>query len=254
MKTPPPKKNNIKPFCYAIISDIHGNLEAFEAVLEAVSRENVDAVFCLGDLVGYGPNPNECVDLARERSQIVIAGNHDWAAIGYTETDYFNIYAKVAIMWTSETLTQENHEFLEKVPLLKRFNDKSIFLVHATPKEPEQWHYILNYNEAEENFAYLPDRFCLIGHSHVPVIMERNSSGKINAYRGRLFFNNDCSYIINVGSVGQPRDGNPLASYGLIQHDRIEIKRVPYNIGKTQEKMRKAELPEYLVERIAVGR
>jgi predicted phosphodiesterase len=248
------KKSKTSSFCFAVISDIHGNLEALEAVLEAISREHVDAVYCLGDLVGYGPNPNECIDLAQDHSNIVIAGNHDWAAIGYTDTDYFNIYAKIAIMWTSQNLTEENHEFLEKVPLLKRLNEESIFLVHATPKSPDEWHYILNYHEAEENFEYLPDKFCLIGHSHVPVIMEKNSGGKINAYRGRLFFRDDCSYIINVGSVGQPRDGNPLASFGLLYPDKIEIKRVPYDISKTQEKMRKAELPEYLIERLAVGR
>jgi predicted phosphodiesterase len=241
-------------FKYAIISDIHGNLEALEAVLADIEQERVDRILCLGDLVGYGPNPEECIDLAIDKSDIVIAGNHDWTAIGLTSLEYFNPHARIAIEWTIEILSERCLALLEKLPIIKRIQDKSIFLVHSTPYNPDEWNYIFTVEEALANFKYLPDRICLIGHSHVPMIIEQAPDGEIMAYTNEGEFQNNHRYIINVGSVGQPRDGNPDAGYAILENNRIQIKRVPYNIGKVQAKMRSIGLPTFLSERLAEGR
>lgn len=249
-----PNKSFQKNKKYAVISDIHGNLEAFQAVLKAIEQEEVGKIFCLGDLVGYGPNPNECIDLARAKSDIIVAGNHDWAVIGLTDTGYFNPYAKAAVDWTADTMTAENHGFLKELPIIKRVQEKGLFLVHATPENPDQWNYILTYQGARKSFEYLPDRFCFIGHSHVPAIIEEGPHGELTGYSDQIIFRNGCRYIINVGSVGQPRDGNPDAAYAIFEDDKVIINRIPYDISLTQKKMREVKLPEYLIERLVCGR
>lgn len=239
---------------YAVISDIHSNIEALQAVANDIEHEKVDEILCLGDLVGYGPDPNACVEMAKDMAKIIIPGNHDWAAIGLTNIYEFNAYAKEAILWTVSVLSEENSMFIEKLPIIKRIQTEELFLVHGSPIEPDQWHYILNYEEARLNFAYLPDRFCLIGHSHLPMIIEEAPNGKISVYEHKYKFKDGCRYIINVGSVGQPRDGNPKASYAVFDQSGVEIRRIEYPIDKTQQKMKAAGLPYYLIERLALGR
>ncbi len=239
---------------YAVISDVHGNLEALKKVLSEIKSEAVDEVLFLGDAVGYGPEPNECIELLKKGCRIMLAGNHDWAALGLTDVSYFNSVALEAIQWTIDVLKDKNRKFLGTFPLLKRLD--KLLLVHSTPKQPEQWHYLFTYRDAEVNFQLFEEWVCLIGHSHQPVIIERLPSGELITCKDEAYLRHDARYIINVGSVGQPRDGNPKAAYAVLDLDKttISIKRVEYEISLTQEKMRKAGLPEYLIERLSYGR
>ena len=239
---------------YAVISDIHSNIEALQAVTRDIEKQRVDEILCLGDLVGYGPDPNACVEMVKNMAEIIIPGNHDWAAIGLTNIYEFNVYAKDAILWTASMLSDENSTFIEKLPIIKRIQTEEIFLVHGSPIEPDKWHYVLTYEEARLNFAYLPDRYCLIGHSHLPAIIEEAPNGKITVYENRYNFQKGCRYIINVGSVGQPRDSNPKASYAIFDQTGVEIRRIDYPIEQTQQKMKEAGLPSYLIDRLALGR
>ncbi len=238
---------------YAIISDVHANLEALEAVLKDIRKQKVKDILFLGDAVGYGPNPNECLKMLSESCRILLAGNHDWAAIGLTEIDYFNEYAKAAILWTRETLTRENQELLKTFPIIKEKKGENILLVHSTPKEPEAWHYLFTLWDAEVNFQYFAEWLCLIGHSHLPFVIERLPSGEMVTFNKQATLKTDERYIINCGSVGQPRDKDPKACYALLGDDSVEFVRVDYDIEKTQKKMREADLPLPLIERLSRG-
>lgn len=237
---------------YAVISDVHGNLESLSTTLDTIKKEKPDALLFLGDIVGYGPNPNECIDILKRETKIVLAGNHDYAVLGLTDIEYFNPYARAAVEWTQEVLRDENRAFLRRLPLTEAVDD-SILLVHATPREPEQWHYLLSPRDAYINFHFFTERICLIGHSHEPAIIERSPEDKIIVYKDRTDIKEGHRYIINVGSVGQPRDGNPDAAYALLNKNSIEIKRVSYDIVLTQKKMRDAGLPSALINRLSKG-
>lgn len=240
---------------YAIFSDIHSNIEAFQAVVEAVEQKNADKRIFLGDVVGYGASPNECVNLVREWSDYVLGGNHDYAAVGKTDTSYFNQYAKAAIIWTTQNLSEENKLYLSSLPAIG--NDNFITFAHSSPFEPESWHYIGNINDARKNFYHFEGQLCFIGHSHQPVIVEKKEDGTVRGIKERTILLNEGSrYIVNDGSVGQPRDGNPNASFCIYDTDKkeVEIHRVSYDIESQQAKMRIANLPDYLINRIAIGR
>jgi len=251
---------------YAIISDIHANLEALEAVLADVRRENLNRILCLGDVVGYGPNPNECVDKVQRLTEVCLPGNHDYAALDKTDITYFNYYARVAVQWTAETLTEESKAFLLSLPFTYQIGDA--FFVHATPKDPEAWDYILTLEDALINFRYFPSRVCFVGHSHVPLILVEKSPGVVDVIpdssksmatkmgASRVELKPGERYIINVGSVGQPRDLDPRAAYGIYDDEAntFTLKRVSYDLKSTQRKIIKASLPVFLAERLAVGR
>jgi len=232
---------------------VHSNLEAFKVVLFELERESPDQILFLGDIIGYGPDPNECIEKIREVADIVLAGNHDHAAIGLMDLSYFNPYAREAIEWTISELTQEGKTYLRGLPLTERIDD--LFLVHATPKRPQDWNYIFTLEDAIESFRYFSQRVCLIGHSHVPVIIGIDNSGRLNLLKDEVRVEKGHRYIINVGSVGQPRDGNPDAAYAIYdtEDSSVRIKRVSYNYHKTQEKMKKAGLPEFLIQRLGGG-
>lgn len=239
---------------YAVIADVHGNLEALEAVLKKLNEESFDALLFLGDSVGYGPNPNECIEVLKKKAQVLLAGNHDRAVVGLTDIEYFNPHAQTAIEWTREVLKDENKKFLASLPIEKQMIDEGIYLVHSTPKEPEKWHYLMTSWDAYKNFPFFSEKICLIGHSHVPAIIEEPPEGKINIINISAEIKDDCRYIINAGSVGQPRDGNPEAAYVILTENSAEIKRVPYDILLTQKKMRDQGLPDHLINRLAHGR
>ncbi|NOY65142.1 MAG: metallophosphoesterase family protein, partial [Nitrospirae bacterium] len=186
---------------YAVISDVHSNLEALRAVFDDINREKIKDVLFVGDVVGYGPDPVECIEFIRKRCIHAVAGNHDWAVIGYTPSEYFNYNARVAIEWTKEQLDEGDFEFLQSLNIVKVLKKESLFLVHASPKEPDSWNYILSLYDAEINFQYFKERICLIGHSHVPFIIEKLPSGEIVLHREKIEFKESCRYIINVGSV-----------------------------------------------------
>jgi len=239
---------------YAIISDIHGNLAALEKVLERIDREKCDKVVCLGDIVGYGPFPNECVALVKKSCDFCLMGNHDHAALGLTDTAYFNTFAKTAIMWTRKTLSNESKEFLAGLPLQKSEND--ILFVHATPCEPVEWKYVLSSFDASQNFHCFNESVCFIGHSHVPVVFSLGKDKEILISREESTkLIQDNRYIINVGSVGQPRDGDPRSAFVFFDTDTLTLQlvRVEYDIHTTQRAMLAFDLPLFLVERLARG-
>jgi len=239
----------------ALISDLHSNEEALVAVLEDIAKKKADKVVCLGDIIGYGASPGECVELVRKNADIVIAGNHDMAALGLTNKDYFNPNAKHAVEWTQNQLSKEDSQFLRDLPMVEELDD--LIFVHANLNDPSGWGYILDEFDADTTFSSMNNhRLCFIGHSHVPVVFEE---GEIVKYLGNYeHFPTlpDRKYIVNVGSVGQPRDGNPDAAYVLYDthHASIELRRVPYDIKNAQFRILRAGLPEFLAERIAFGR
>lgn len=239
----------------AIISDVHSNLEALESVLKDIRKKKIERILFLGDAVGYGPNPNNCIDVLKKECEILLAGNHDRAAVGMTDIEYFNEFARAAIIWTAGILTEEHKNLLSRLPESARFYSgvEDIFLVHSTPREPESWHYLLTLWDAEVNFNYFTERICFLGHSHVPFIIERKLSGEIMIYRDNTALKSGLRYIVNAGSVGQPRDGDPRACYAIMDSDSIRFVRIDYNIKKTQQKMVEAGLPKPLIDRLEYG-
>ncbi|NIA29801.1 MAG: metallophosphoesterase [Actinobacteria bacterium] len=239
---------------YAIISDIHGNLAALEKVLERIDREKCDKIVCLGDIVGYGPFPNECVALVKKNCDFCLIGNHDHAALDLTDTAYFNTFAKIAIMWTRKALSKKSKEFLAGLPLQKSENDT--LFVHATPCEPIEWEYVLSSFDAMQNFYCFNEPVCFIGHSHVPVVFSLGENKEISISRKESTeLVQNSRYIINVGSVGQPRDGESKSAFVLFDTDTQthQLVRVEYDIHATQRAMLKFDLPLFLVERLAHG-
>lgn len=245
---------------YGIYSDLHANLEALKVVLQKLTvEEKVDCLICLGDVVGYGANPNECIDLVKDKTKHVIAGNHDHAALDLTDIRYFNPYAKKAVHWTQEQLTQESHDYLHSLPLSLHFEEEDFMIVHATPSKPEAWNYIFSRQEARYEFNSFTEKVCFIGHSHQPLIIEseNNEINVIQAHEGTdvVQLKEDCRYIINDGSVGQPRDRNPKSAYCIFDSDKmtVQIKRTGYDVEKAQKKIIDAGLPELLADRLATG-
>ncbi len=243
---------------YAILADIHSNREALEAVLEDIElRGGAEEIWCLGDIVGYGPNPRECLELLRQHNHICVAGNHDWAAIGKIDTSDFNPEAAEACHWTTNQLTPEDIDYLEKLPLTLVRGDFT--LVHGSPREPI-WEYLLSTTHAKLNFSYFETRFCLIGHSHVPLVFqywEKTRDCVLEELPEKMSLRlMDRRLILNPGSVGQPRDGDPRASYAIYESEEGALYhyRVPYNIAVTQERMLRQGLPRRLAARLSYGR
>jgi predicted phosphodiesterase len=239
---------------YAVLSDVHSNLEALEAVLKDVGKRGIGEILFLGDAVGYGPDPDGCVSLLQEECGVLIAGNHDWGVCGLTEIDSFNENAKAAILWTRSVMRPENLATLGSLALRVDLREKDATLVHSTPWETERWHYLLYIGDAELNFRHFDGGVCFIGHSHSPVIIERDASGGVTSHRKAASLVRGSRFIINAGSVGQPRDGDPRACYALVDDGRVEFVRVPYPLEITQEKMMRAGLPSFLIDRLAAGR
>lgn len=238
---------------FGVLSDIHGNLEALQAAAAELTRRGIERWVCLGDLVGYGPDPGACIELIRRQADLVLAGNHDHAALGLTDPAWFNPQARAAILWTRSRLTPDEAAYLKDLPVSRSW--QGACLAHSSPREPGQWHYILSLEEAQENFPCFPERLCFVGHSHVPAVFVEEE-GEVrceDSVRGGL--ETGGRYLINVGSVGQPRDGDPRAAFLIYDSaaEEFELVRIPYDIAATQAKMRRAGLPRFLIERLAVG-
>ena len=241
---------------YLIISDIHANFAAFEAVLDSAS--DFDKIWCLGDMVGYGPDPNECIEELRTFDHLCMAGNHDWAILDRLDLEDFNPDAQKACRWTRAQLTPDNHAYLESLPTT--LIEEGFTLVHGSPRQPV-WEYVLYPSIAQPNFKHFGTQFCFVGHTHTPVIFQLawqefgeycglippTLDGPIPLGKQRL--------IMNPGSVGQPRDGDRRASYALLdlEHLTIEYRRIPYPIKKTQQHMEEAGLPRRLINRLSFG-
>jgi predicted phosphodiesterase len=262
----------------AIISDVHGNLDALEAVLaDAAATGEIHQWWCLGDLVGYGPQPNECVAALRERGALCVAGNHDWAATGKMDTADFNPEASEAAHWTGQQLTEEHKAYLNELPETLQVGEAGEFtLAHGSPREPI-WEYLTHVSVARLNFDYFQTPYCLVGHTHVPLVFQRPSpQDQPPHYRttvpttGQPIQLGENRLILNPGSVGQPRDGNPQAAYMIYESaseatgsktsrpaapgaGTLTLRRVDYPIASVQEKMRAAGLPQRLVVRLMYG-
>ena len=240
-----------------IISDIHANLEAFHAILaDAETRGPIDEIWCLGDIVGYGPDPGPVIELLRQHDHAAIAGNHDWAAIGRIDTEDFNPYARAAALWTRDNLSQEHVEYLESLPLTLVKEDFT--LAHGSPRDPI-WEYMVTETAALASVERLESRHGLVGHSHLPFLC------RVEAHEMRCDYIefpvdtpvalDDGTLFINPGGAGQPRDRDPRTTYVLFDSGQGAVTRfrVPYDIPATQEKMWQAGLPEPLIERLERG-
>lgn len=254
---------------YLILSDIHSNLEALGACLAAADGE-YDRVLCLGDLVGYGPDPNAVTECARQLAETVIRGNHDKACAGITDGEDFNTLARVSTFWTRDELTLEHSAFLRSLPAGPVLMD-GIELVHGSPADEDE--YIVGPGQALPSLRNATVQVVFFGHTHhqggfmlTPngvfqsirdsVILPRRQSSEADNMAVTLPLEDGARYLINPGSVGQPRDGDWRAAFAIFDDVRREVHyyRTPYNLFKTQEKMEKAGLPEPLILRLAIGR
>lgn len=229
----------------AIISDIHSNLEALTKAMEVIDRHSVDEIICLGDIVGYGANPNECIELVRKRCSAVIKGNHEYAVENISETEFFTEDAGAAIIWTQTQLTEKNYEYLLTLPLAHRAGD--FYFVHASPCNPAEWPYIFGHADASSTFRCFSETICFIGHTHTPAIFSSIGRSRRVTIGER--------YLINVGSVGQPRDRNSDLSFGIFDtgawsYDNI---RSPYDVETAARKILNTSLPPKLGQRLFLG-
>lgn len=238
-----------------IFSDIHGNLHALDAVLQYYDAAGITDLICCGDIVGYGAFPNECVERMRERNILCVAGNHDFAALNKVDITYFNPVAKRALYWTREQLTKSNLEYLEALPLTL-ISEDALF-VHASPRHPEQWNYIITMSDARQNFRHFGQRMCFLGHSHTPFIVQFRSDDETLSCVDRQIIKLQDShrYLFNVGSLGQPRDCDKDACFAILDRDAgsVEIRRVSYDVTAAQQAIRDANLPGELADRLMLG-
>jgi diadenosine tetraphosphatase ApaH/serine/threonine PP2A family protein phosphatase len=244
----------------AVVSDIHSNLPALEAVLEAIEGAGIDRIWCLGDLVGYGADPDACTALTRERCEVSLVGNHDLAALDALDISSFSPTAKAAVEWTRENASPQTFEYLATCsPALEH---EGFGLFHASPRDPI-WEYVLSIDQAEAGLDAQSERIGLIGHSHVALFFTRPEGGPRRAYAhgaqagdGTLLDIDDGGWLLNPGSVGQPRDGDPRAAW--LELDLAEwtarFHRVPYDIAAAAAAIRAAGLPDSLAERLQIGR
>lgn len=248
----------------ALVSDTHANLEATVRIFEEIDRLKVDFVICLGDVVGYGPNPNEVAKICRENSTIGVLGNHDFVVLKGIQSPEsrnrlisgFNLIARSSILWTMEQVSDETISYLAGLPLEKYWNE--IHVVHASPGFPEYWEYISDTEMAEKYMNYIRGWVATVGHTHVPAIFRRYMGGIEHIYpeaHTEYYLERDDLYILNPGSAGQPRDGDYRASMAILDTDRrtFQILRLDYDYTLTQKKILDAGLPSILAMRLAMG-
>lgn len=239
---------------YAIISDIHANLEAFCAVLEKIEDLGVDQIVCLGDVVGYNASPNECADILRERNILTVLGNHDAVACGLEEPWGFNPVALQAAMWTRESLSKDNLEWLRSLPDVLNF--EVFAAVHGAPKNRNT--YLFTWEDILPHLSFLEEQncnICFIGHTHSPGIFSTDGVYSVDD-DARFALGSEKSFFINPGSVGQPRDSNPNAAFGILDtaENVFEQVRIKYPVDKAARRVVEAGLPQFLAERLALGK
>ncbi|NPV14097.1 metallophosphoesterase [candidate division WOR-3 bacterium] len=238
-----------------VLSDIHGNLEALTAVLQLFNEKGVQTVLCAGDIVGYGPDPERCIEQLQKIGAKTVAGNHEWGVLGRTDIDSFNHSARFAIKWTQKRLSAAQREYLGNLPLIYQFGP--IHMVHAAPSDPSSWDYLLSLEDVAGEMGAFTQDICIVGHTHIPMAVERISGSRVQLKKADGFYiREDAKYLLNTGSVGQPRDGDTRACCLIINMTErsVSFYRVGYDIRATQQKMRQAGLPEELAERLARGR
>ena len=238
-----------------LVSDIHANLAALEAVLQdAWSRKPPERVWSLGDAIGYGPQPNECLQRLRELGAVAVVGNHELAALGSLPLEHFNPHARAAAEWTASLLTRESREYAESLP--RKTVDGDFTLVHGSPRDPV-WEYLDSTDVAAVNLPFLETPHCVNGHTHVPVVLPAlgKDEDTVEPKHEQVVELQEGRWFINPGSVGQPRDGDPRASYAILDDSAsmVSYYRVEYSVGDTQAMMKQAGLPEILWQRLSYG-
>lgn len=239
----------------AVFSDIHANLEALECVLKDIEKVGAPESVCLGDVVGYAANPAQCLERVRELGCPVVKGNHD-AAVGSDETlEDMNEVAQSGVKYSRRTLTPDQRQYLDRLPF--SVSNRWCEFVHASLAAPENWHYILGEADAREHFRAQARPICFCGHTHVPMVWHMSSDGAFSAWRGagRIPLPTGGKTLINVGSVGQPRDRHPEACYAVFDPAEhcVEFRRVNYDIAAAREKIMRAKLPWHIAQRLSVG-
>lgn len=249
---------------YAVLSDIHGNLEALTAVMERLNAERIDRYLCLGDVVGYGADPAACLERLEACGAVTVGGNHDLACLGKLELGWFHETARAAVVWTREQLSFTTLDGLRRLPLTA--TEGPLTLVHGTLTHPQRFEYLVDLAQAVETMERCRTLMCLLGHTHVPLFIEYDRAERrimrvltaAEELRDVAVQDDPTTrrYLINPGSVGQPRDGDPRASVAIIDTDRrrIAVQRIPYDIAAAQRKIRQAGLPALLADRLALGR
>lgn len=240
---------------FAIFSDIHGNLEALKAVLADITAERVHEMICLGDIVGYGPNPAECLELVRGLSCSVILGNHDEACVEPGAEVALNEYARAGILFSRSELSSAQKDWLRKRPLQLDFDDFSA--VHSSLGDAESWHYVLSPSDALQHFLFQEKPLCFCGHTHKPAVWtHEGGTVRVIAPTGNVPFPIAARTLVNVGSVGQPRNLRPEACYAIYNRAArsVGFRFVPYDLKITQDKILRAGLPRFLAQRLAMGR
>jgi predicted phosphodiesterase len=230
---------------FAIISDIHGNLEALTRAFDVIHEERIDEIVCLGDTVGYGANPVECLKLVQSRCSVILLGNHDAASIDLAVANQFTLNAQLSSIWTFGALDEESKTLLRGLKPTYAMDD--VLLSHGSPYEPDEWHYVISEFDTREAFRAFTEAICFIGHSHIPGIFSEHGETDAISRTGR--------FIVNVGSVGQPRDGNPHLSFGIFDVEQWKYRnlRVEYDVNTAAKKIRDAGLPRALADRLIVG-
>lgn len=240
---------------YAIFSDVHSNLEALEAVVSAYKKERIDEYYCGGDIVGYATNPAECMEIVQALVRQTVAGNHDWASVDLFSLEYFNSMAKEAIAWTGKRLDANHRHFLESLKLV--YKNDFFTLVHGTLHEPRDFNYMFSDSDASMTFELMDTDVCFVGHSHIAGFFAYDRvAGITYSEAGSADIKSGNKYIVNVGSVGQPRDQDPRSAYCVYDTDKkkITIKRIGYDIGSAAGKIIDAGLPRFLAERLSAGK
>jgi len=238
---------------YAVIADIHANLEALEVVLADTKEQKCTHYCCVGDVVGYNANPKECLDIIRTMGMPVVKGNHDEYCSSEEDLEGFNTHAAEAVNWTRKQLSKEDRQWLRDLKYVRLV--ASFSMVHATLDGPQRWGYVFDKLAAAASFTYQNTAVCFFGHTHVPVAFVRDSMVRGGTY-SKFRVEPGKKYFVNVGAVGQPRDGNPKAGYVIydLNEGSIELRRLDYDIPRAQKKILEAGLPPRLADRLALGK
>jgi len=239
----------------AILSDAHANLDALQAVFADITQQKIERTVFLGDAVGYGSEPNACVELVAKVCDTTLLGNHDSAALGWESPTNFNELARSSILWTRDALTANCRATLAGFGMQDKL--ENIFLTHASPRAPHLWEYVLTIDDATEQFEHFDEPVMFIGHSHIPAVFRQDEDGVVShRVVTEARFDDGRRYIVNVGSIGQPRDQDPRACYVTFDTDTrlLRYHRVAYDVSRAQERIAMAGLPRALAERLAVGR
>jgi len=240
---------------YALISDIHGNLEALDSVLAALSKESIDEYLCIGDVIGYGANPVECVKTVRSLGpKVLVAGNHEWGVTGLFGLENFTDLAREAVLWTRAKIGRDESDYLKTFRLVHE--EKDCTLVHGSLASPEKFYYIFTADDAYETIRLMKNHLCFVGHTHRAGIFYLEGDAVRGSDAWKIKVDRESKYVVNIGSVGQPRDRDPRSAFAIYDTDKdvVEIRRVGYDIRTAQEKILKTGLPEQLAFRLSEGK